>query len=73
MWNTSIYLFQHTTRLTKITTRRRFDTATMGEPERATAFISSLRQFASERDRADVTIDYQEFATAVVCRLPQVY
>lgn len=73
MWKSILDLFQRKTLLNKLTTRRRFYSAQMGESEKAMGFIARVRQLAADCKAMDVTVDDQEIAMTVLCGLPQKY
>jgi len=71
MWSTIIDLFQRKTLLNKLAARRRFYSAKMNDSEKAMAFISRIRQLASDCKAMDVDISDQDMAMTVLCGLPQ--
>ena len=73
MWSTITDLFQRKTLLNKLTTRRKFYSAKMATNEKAIAFISRVRQLASDCKAMDVDIDDKEIAMTVLCGLPDKY
>ena len=73
MWSTIMDLFQRKTLLNKLHCRRRFYSAKMADSEKIMAFISRVRQLASDCKAMGVSIDDQEIAMTVICGLPQKY
>lgn len=73
MWSTIMDLIQRKTLLNKLTTRRRFYSAKMAGYEKVMAFISRVRQLASDCKAMGVVIDSQEIAMTVLCDLPPNY
>lgn len=73
MWTTILDLFQKKTLLNQLRIRRRFYSAKMGDSEKAMAFISRVRQLASDCKAMDVKIDDKDIAMTVLCGLPSRY
>ena len=73
MWSVIIDLFQRKTLLNKLTTRRRFYSVKMDSSEKAIAFISRVRQLASDCKAMGVDIDDTEIAMTILCGLPDKY
>jgi len=72
-WNALRDLFQRKTLLNKLSARRRFYTAKMGDGETAMSFMSRVYQLADDCQAMDVSIDDKETAMTVLCGLHAKY
>ncbi len=73
MWTSVCDIYEKHTLLNRLSARRRFYTAKMGETEKLLEFSGRIRQYASSLATMGVHVEDQDMAMTLLCGLPSQY